>query len=272
MRPTALSVWLLSSQLVSFVCAAITYKACTTAQSDLIDTAITDAIDIAQTHVLMNTASGHWEDRDFHTPTRPVIAIPLGQTPQDMAMNPRPKPGARSSYVVHGFKNPVVGDFTNQVHIVLDPAALGPSSASHDRRTLKTIVMNGLDPAYGGVLEKIRPLEVTILHEFTHALGGLLAPNNGRMLFNDGPQKDTYGWKKCQALRWHPVADPRFKPKWTADSYAQLAMGTLCSTSCLVLPTTRPLQIQGKNTYWDTGVVDPVTLHPPTAIVTGPTP
>ncbi|KAG4440748.1 hypothetical protein IFR05_003792 [Cadophora sp. M221] len=213
----------------------------------------------SEAHVLMNTVSGHWEDRDFHTPTNPVIAIPLGQLPKDMAMNSRPKPGARASYVVHGFNYPIPGDFTNQVHIALDPAALGPSSATHDRRTLKTIVMNGLEPAYGGFLEKIRPLEVTMLHELTHALGGLLDPNNGRMKFNDGPQKDTYGWEKCQELRWHPVADPRFKPKWIADSYAQLAMGL-------------KLQIQSKDTYWDTGVVDPVTLRSPIAIVTGPTP
>lgn len=56
-------------------------------------------------------------------------------------------------------------DLTNQRHIYFDPRAYGPSSTNIDRRSLKTIITDNLDPSYGGKLENIRPIEVTMLHE-----------------------------------------------------------------------------------------------------------
>lgn len=53
----------------------------------------------------------------------------------------------------------------NQVHIMIDPKAMGASTPAYERRPLKDIVLNGLDPVYGGSLTAIRPLEVTMLHE-----------------------------------------------------------------------------------------------------------
>lgn len=51
-----------------------------------------------------SSATALWQDTDFHRDTPPFAAInlPISQGPADMAKVPRPKPGASSSYVIHG--------------------------------------------------------------------------------------------------------------------------------------------------------------------------
>ena len=66
-----------------------------------------------------------------------------------------------------GFINAAGDDKSEQVHVTLDSASMGPSTPAYDRRRLKTIVKDVLDAKYGGELQNIRPLEVTILHEVT---------------------------------------------------------------------------------------------------------
>ncbi|KAF2200686.1 hypothetical protein GQ43DRAFT_472477 [Delitschia confertaspora ATCC 74209] len=167
----------------------------------------------------------------------------IGQSSSDKAKVPRPSPGKRGSYTTRGYvKEKGRVDTSNQAHIFISNERLNPPAGTdRDLRSYEDIVKNGLDDKHHK-LEEIKPLAQTVLHELLHVAGGLQNPERSRLVIGDGPDKNTYGWRKCAERRANNQDNTNI-----ADCLTMLAQAL-------------HLQIKGKETFWTTGQVDPKTL------------
>ncbi|KAH4011826.1 hypothetical protein HBI81_047300 [Parastagonospora nodorum] len=186
----------------------------------------------------------YWEDRDYYSRANGKM-MPIG-----VARNSKDKPGVKGSYTTLGYKANDAYDTSGMAHIFLHPRRLSPPAGTdRDLRRYPDIVKDGLDGKHNKI-EDIKPLAQTLLHELIHAVGGLGPPdpvNKKRdMAIHDGPSGSpkVYGWAACNARRTRNE-----KNNDIADCITFLAQAIY-------------LQIQGKDTFWTTGEIDPKTLRP----------
>ncbi|KAF2848240.1 hypothetical protein T440DRAFT_470349 [Plenodomus tracheiphilus IPT5] len=185
----------------------------------------------------------YWEDTDYYSKVNNK-QMPIGAAP-----NSQNKPGSKGSYTTLGYKFNDQYDCSGNSHIFLAPQRLHPPAGlDRDLRRYPTIVKDGLDGTHNKI-EDIKPLAQTVLHELLHAVGDLSAPDpttkKRNQLINDGPSgAKVYGWAHCNSRRIQNENNNNL-----ADCITFLAQAIY-------------LQIEGKDTYWTTGEVDPKTLRP----------
>ncbi|KAH7084165.1 hypothetical protein FB567DRAFT_603899 [Paraphoma chrysanthemicola] len=204
--------------------------------------------DKAILHIRLSSAKSQrrWEDTAYvNKAGTKLMYIPISGSVSN-------KPGTRGSYTTIGFKYNDEYDTSGSAHVyIAEERRHPPADDKYDRRRYPDIVKDGLDGKHN-MLEEIKPLAQTVLHEFIHAIGGMILPDPGnvndktkrRPRINDGPTKDTYGWLKCNQRRAQGLSNIDI-----ADCITFLGQAIF-------------LQFQGKDTYWTTVEVDPATLLP----------
>nr|XP_036576689.1 uncharacterized protein CTRU02_13454 [Colletotrichum truncatum]KAF6783464.1 hypothetical protein CTRU02_13454 [Colletotrichum truncatum] len=151
-----------------------------------------------------------------------------------------------------------IADYSRQTHIHVNSKRWDPPQRSPlDHRALDVVNRDGLRQSHPA-LDNLKPLSETILHELMHALGGSAPPAHRRALITDSPvppiqQNKIYGYEMCVWMNEN------------RDNPAAIRLGAtpLTRADCpTILAKALYLQIQGRATYWSTGVVNPTTLQP----------
>ncbi|KAH8769266.1 hypothetical protein BGZ57DRAFT_1006181 [Hyaloscypha finlandica] len=184
-----------------------------------------------------------WFDTDFYHNAQPdqKRSIRVGSIP-----NAKPL----GSWTKHGWTVNNNFDSSNQAHIQLAQKTIDGTRLQTDNRDFADVRSGGLLTGTNfNVLDYIRPLSRTILHELFHVVGGLDANNKPIVIDvpnpNASPPRNYGTFNECMSQKNAPVSTVR-----QAECLTMLAAGLYLD------------QIQGKPAFWSVGVVDPTTLQP----------